>query len=68
MRVEWGLTSEVLTSLLQWKCDIQDEVTLFDAEYDELSDMVAVEIEISADDWNRMAASQDDGLLGEFIQ
>jgi hypothetical protein len=66
--IEWGLTSEALTSLLQWKCGVQDEVILRSAEFDELADMVAVEIEISEEDWERMVHSQGDELLGEFIQ
>jgi hypothetical protein len=68
MKIEWGLTSEALSSFLRWRCGIYNDVILTGAEYDELSDMVAVEIDIASEDWERMVASQDQTVLGEVIQ
>ena len=68
MRIEWGLTSEVLSEFLRWRCDIFEDVTITNAEFDELSDLVAVEIDIRKDDWERMMSSGDETILGEIIQ
>ena len=68
MRIEWGLTSEVLSEFLRWRCGIFEDVIITDAEFDELSDLVAVGIDIRTDDWERMVASQDETILGEIIQ
>lgn len=68
MRIEWGLTSEVLSELLRWKCGIYNDVILADAEWDERADMVVVDLEIATEDWERMVASQDESILGDIIQ
>jgi hypothetical protein len=66
--IEWGLDSEALSSFLRWRCDIYNDVAIAGAEWDEMADMVVIDIEIAAEDWERMVASQDESILGEIIQ
>jgi len=54
MKVEWGLTSEDLRSLLQERFGVEGMVDLLGAEYDEHADMVALNIELSSDDFEHM--------------
>lgn len=65
MRIEWGLSSEDLRELLQDRYGVQGLVDLVGAEYDELADLVALNIELSLDDYRRML---DNGpLIGDIV-